>query len=549
VPRRPKEHPLDLRRQIAIVRRLFPLVIISVILSGATAFIGANMQQKLYESDATLIVGESLTAANPDYNQLLASQRLSKTYATVATTRPLLTRVIDKVGLTGTVTPDELAKKVRASAALDSTLLTITAQDPDPARAAAIANAMAEELIAASPNLQGPQLDITESVQKDLDATQSLISSTQAEVERLASLPNRTAAEDASLNSLQGRLVTLRQTYATLLSFLSNDSSNFLSVVEPAVPAEVPVSPRPLLSLLLGALIGLMIAVAVLFIAEYLDDTVKSSGDVQELLGLPTLGAISRLPKGARGRGPESLVTLRSPRSSAAEAYRTLGSNVEFASLDAPVRSLLVTSAGPGEGKSVCAANLAIVLAQSGHRVLLVDGDLREPDIHHIFNVPNGAGLTELLRTGGANARDAILATDVDGLHILTAGTPPAIPAELLGSRRMKAVLERLQADVDIVVVDSHSLRGVADPVILSSFLDATLLVIEAGRSRRGVVREAGESLARANARVLGVVLNRLPQKSTSDAGRAADNARDRGTGVGAPVVDSGRAGTVSPPR
>jgi non-specific protein-tyrosine kinase len=505
------------------------------------------MQPKLYESDATLIVGESLTTANPDYNQLLASQRLSKTYASIATTRPRLENVIATLGLN--TTPDELAKHVRSSAALDSTLLTITAQDGDPTRAAAIANAVAEELIAASPNLQGPQQDLKTSVQKDLDATQSLIASTQAEVERLAGLPERTTAEEASLGVQQSRLVTLRQTFATLLAFLSNDSSNFLSVVEPAVPAQVPVSPRPLLSLLLGALIGLMIAVAVLFIAEYLDDTVKTSGDVQELLGLPTLGAISRVPKRSRGRGAEGLVTLRAPRSSAAEAYRTLGSNVEFASLDAPVRTLLVTSAGHGEGKTFCAANLAIVLAQAGQRVLLVDGDLREPDIHNIFNVPNGAGLTELLRNGGANAHDAILATDVERLHILTAGIPPAIPAELLGSRRMKAVLERLQADVDIVVVDSPALRGVADPVILSSLLDATLLVIEAGRSRRAVVREAGEALARANARVLGVVLNRLPLKSTSDAGRAADNARDRGTGVAAPVADPGRAGTVAPPR
>jgi non-specific protein-tyrosine kinase len=250
-----------------------------------------------------------------------------------------------------------------------------------------------------------------------------------------------------------------------------------------------------------------------------------------------------------RGRGFDRLVTLRSPRSAAAEAYRTLGSNVEFASIDAPVRSLLVTSAGPGEGKTVCAANLAIVLAQAGRRVLLVDGDLRSPDIHNIFNVSNGAGLTDLLRNGGDHARDAILATDVERLELLTAGIPPAIPAELLGSRRMQAVLERLQLDVDIVIVDSPPLRGVADPAILRSFLDATLLVIEAGRTRRGLVREAGEALTRANARVLGAVLNRIAQKPTSDYGRDADDARDREPAVGAAAVEAGRAGTLAPRR
>ena len=535
--------PLDLRRQLTIIRRLFPLLVVSVILSGAMAFIGANLQQKQYESDATLIVGASLSAANPDYNQLLASQRLSKTYASIATVRPALEKVIAKLGLS--TTPEELNKHVRASAALDSTLLTITVDDADPVRAATIANALADELIASSPDLQGPQQTIKASVQKDLDATQALIASTQTDVENLAAKTDRTASQDASLNVLQGRLVSLRQTYATLLSFLSNDASNFLSVVEPAVPAAVPVSPRPLLSLLLGCIVGLMIAVAVVFVVEYLDDTVKTSADVQELLGLPTLGAIARMPK--RGaRGLDRLVTLRSPRSAAAEAYRTLGSNVEFASLDAPVRSLLVTSAGQGEGKTVCAANLAIVLAQAGRRVLLVDGDLREPDVHNLFNIPNGAGLTELLRNGGTNARDAIVSTDVERLQVLTAGVPPAIPAELLGSRRMQAVLERLEADVDIVIVDSPPLRVVADPAVLSSFLDATLLVIEAGRSRRGLVREAGEALARANARVLGAVLNRLSQKPTSDYGRDSDSARDRGGTVGVAVPDSGRAGTLA---
>jgi len=533
---------LDLRRQLVIVRRLLPLLILSVVLAGGIAFAGASLQPRVYESNATLIVGESLSASNPDYNQLLASQRLSKTYASLATTRPVLEKVISKLGLA--TTPDELLKKVRATAALDSTLLTITAQDGDATRAAAIANTMADQLIAASPNLQGPQQDLHDSVQKDLTATQSLIVSTQAEVERLLSLPDRTAAEDTNLNVLQGRLVSLRQTYATLLAFLTGDSSNFLSVIDPAVPPDVPVSPRPLLSLLLGGLIGLMIAITFAFVIEYFDDTVKTSADVQSLLGLPTLGAISRISKRGR-RGLEPLVALHSPRSAAAETYRTLSSNVAFASLDSPVRTLLVTSAGPGEGKTFCASNLAIVAAQSGQRVLLVDADLRAPNIHTIFNVSNATGLTDLLRNEGANAAEVILPTEVDGLRILTAGVPPAIPAELLASRRMQAVLERLQADVDLVIVDSPPVRSVADPAILSSFLDATLLVVQAGHSRRPAVREGAEALTRANARILGVVLNRLSEKPSPDYERETDDAREHGQTVGVAAVGSGRSGTV----
>ncbi len=512
-----------------------------MVLAGATAFIGSTLQPKLYEADATLIVGESLSAVNPDYNQLLASQRLSKTYASIATTRPVLESVIKQLSLT--LTPEQLAKKVRASAPVDSTLLIITANDGDAALAAAIANALAGQLIAASPGLQGPQEDIQQSVRSDLTAIQNLIASTQAEVERLAAVPDRTAAEDASMSVLQGRVISLRQTYATLLAFLSGNASNFLSVVDPAVVSNDAVSPRPLLSALLGAVLGLLIATAIAFVVEYLDDTVKTSADVQELLGLPTLGRISRVQKRSGGGEMYRLVALLFPRSAAAEAYRTLRTNIEFAAIDTPVRSLLVTSAVPGEGKTVSAANLAIVFAQAGQRVLLVDGDLRDPGIHIMFDLPNRTGLTDMLRSDGLRADQAIASTEIENLRILPAGTPPPNPAELLGSRRMRQVLERLQAEFDLVVIDSPPLNVVADAAVLSSFLDATVLVIHAGRSRRATVRESGEALARAGARVIGALLNQLTEKPSSDYRSYYDDAPEQGlaTTAGGDATESGK--------
>jgi polysaccharide biosynthesis transport protein len=526
---------------------MLPLLLVSAVLSGAVAFVGASLQARVYEADATLMVGDTLSTSNTDYNDLLASQRLSKTYASLATTRPLLERVIAKLNLQ--TTPDELLKKVRAAAALDSTLLTVTAQDGDATRAAAIANAMAQELISSSPDVQGgAQQDFRESVQRELDGTQALVASTQTQVDQLAAKQNRTPEEDATLNDLQDRLATLRQTYASLLAFLTNSGSNVLSVIEPAVAPEIAVSPRPLFTLVLGVLIGLMIAVAVVFVVEYLDDTVKTADDVQDLVGLPTLGAIARIRRAGRDT-LDRLIALHAPRSGAAEAYRTLGSNIDFAALDAPVRTLLVTSPGPREGKTFCAANLAIVLAQSGKNVLLVDADLRDPDLHHVFGVANSSGLTDLLRSSSAKTPDVIQPTDVDRLRLLTAGIPPAIPAELLGSQRMRAVLEKLQADADLVILDSPPLQAVADPAILSSLADATVLVVEAGRSRRATVRAAAESLARANARVLGVVLNRLAQKPASGYGPEFDDPRERPAAVGPAATEGGRTGALAPPR
>lgn len=478
---------------------------------------------------------------NQDYNQLLASQRISRTYATIATTRPLLVNVITKLRLE--TTPESLIKRVRASAASDNTLLTITATDGDPTRAAAIANAISDELTSASPGLEEPPLDdIQESVRNDLESTQALIASTQAEVERLAALTERTEAEDASLTVLQGRVVSLRQTYATLLGFLAGKRANFLSVVEPAVPPIEQVWPRPILSLVLGAVLGLFVAVALSFLAEYLDDTVKTSGDVQQLLRLPVLGSISRVRKRQRGHEMYQLAALLFPRSATAEAYRTVRSNIEFASIEAPARTLLITSAVPGEGKTTTAANLAIAFAQSGRRVLLLDADLRDPGVHQMFDLPNENGLTDLIRSEGAGADQVTKATEVQNLRILTAGALPPNPAELLGSRRMRGVLEQLHASCDLIVVDSPPLHVVSDAAVLGSFLDATVLVIQAGRTRRATIRESAEALARADARVLGVVLNEISENASSEYRPYYDDA------PGADLA-SARAGRETPSR
>jgi len=506
---------VDLRRQIAIVRAWLPLLVVSVLLAAGAAFVVSSVLPKVYEAKARLNVGQSLSAVNPDYNQLLVSQRLSTTYAAVATTRPILETVIGKLGLG--VTSDELLKRVRADAPLDSTLLAIVAQDADPARAAAIANALAEELIAASPAIQGRQAEFQASIDAGLKATQDQINAIQAQVETLSGLTNRTAAQDADLATLEGRLVSLRSTYATLLSFSSGNASNLLSVVEPAVAPIDPISPRPLLNTLLAAVLGLFLAAGVAFLAEHLDDAIKDSDGVQEVAGLSTLGTIGRM-KGDRARSEiYRLAALLYPRSGVAEAYRTLRTNIEFASVDAPIRTLLVTSSIPGEGKTVTASNLAVVFAQAGRQVLLVDADLRKPGIHLVFDLPNAHGLTTLLRSDEVSLDALAHQSEQTNLRILTTGPLPPNPAELVGSRRMQTVLGRLKTGEDLVIFDSPPLQAVTDSAILSSFVDGTLFVIDAGHSRRGAVHQGREALARAGANVLGAVLNRIPARAHSN--------------------------------
>ena len=478
-----------------------------MLLAGLGAVLVSLQLPKVYEAKATVIVGQSLSTANPDYSQLLVSQQLSTTYANLATTRPILETVISQLGLKESTA--ELAKRVRAVAPSDSTLLAISAQDGDPSRAAAIANAVANQLVVTSATIQGGQADLQATIDTELKATLEQIDAAQGQVERLGAAASPDATDVATLQALQAQLTTLRSTYASLLS-VSSGGAGRMTVVDPAVAPESPVAPNPILNTLVAASLGLLVAAGLVFVAEYVDDTVKDPAGVQDVAGLPTLGTISRM-EGDRGRGEHHrLATLLYPRSAAAEAYRTLRTNLEFASVDAPVGTLLVTSSLPGEGKTITAANLAVVFAQSGRRVLLVDADLRRPGVHLVFDLPNSDGLTTLLRSDESDVDAIANTTEQENLRVLTTGSLPPNPAELLGSQRMRRTVERLKAAADLVIFDSPPLQAVADAVILSSFLDATLFVTDV-RSHRGPVQQGREALAKASANVLGAVLNRVP--------------------------------------
>lgn len=498
---------MDLRRQLLVLRSYYRSILACIVLAAATAFVISNLLPRVYETQTSLLVGQSLTAVNPDYNQLLASQRLSQTYAQVAVTRPILERVAARLDVQ--TSPSELAQRIRTDAPRDSTLIRISAQDGDPQRAADIANAVAEELIAASPSIQGRQADVLRFVDQDLVRTQTEIEEAQAEVQRLAGLPTRTAEQDQQLQALQNRLVTLRATYATLLAFSSNSSSNLLSIVEPAITPLDPASPRPLLNTALAMVLGLVLGVAVAFVRDHLDDTIKTAEDVEQVTRLATLGQLMRMRGDPSRKEIYRLAALLYPRSPAAESFRTLRTNIDFASVDSRLTTLLVTSSLSGEGKTTVAGNLALVFAQTGRRTLLVDADLRRPGIHRLFDLPNSRGVTTILLGSETNLDEIAHATEEPMLRVLTSGPLPPNPAELLDSRRMHTLIEQLKTQADLVIFDSPPLHAVTDAAILASGLDGTLMVIDAGRTRRDAARHGREALAKVGARVLGAALNR----------------------------------------
>jgi capsular exopolysaccharide synthesis family protein len=251
-----------------------------------------------------------------------------------------------------------------------------------------------------------------------------------------------------------------------------------------------------------------MLAVGVVFLVEYLDDTVKTDEDVQRQLTLPTLGNIGRItPVKEPG---DHLIALNHPRSPISEAYRVLRSNTRFAKIDNPSASLLVTSPGPEEGKTTTAANLAVVLAQAGQKVILVDSDLRRPTLHEFFGLDNHVGLTDLLVDGEDLWNQALRTTDQEGLRILTSGRLPPNPSELLGSDAMRSTLRELEKTADVVVLDSPPLLAVADASILGSIVGGAILVVESGKTRNEAARRAKDTLDNSGVKLLGVVVNRI---------------------------------------
>ncbi len=287
-----------------------------------------------------------------------------------------------------------------------------------------------------------------------------------------------------------------------------------VSIAEEAGVPGSPVSPNVILNTILGAVLGLMVAGAVIAVQEYLDDTVKTSADVEAIPGAFALGSVSRFPRkksDARSRPGLGSITA----ADSAESYRQLRTNIHFARLASELKTILVTSPNPQEGKSTSVANLAVVLAQAGQRVIAVDTDLRRPTLHSVFRVPNSYGLTGLLLNDAEEPGVALINTGIQNLQVLPSGPLPPNPSELLTSPMMERMMDALRGKADYILFDSPPILAVTDASILAARTDGAILVVERGRTRTEALRRAHQTLLRANARVLGVVINKTKRGST----------------------------------
>ncbi len=502
---------MELKEYIAPLRKWWWLIVAATLVATVASFLATRQQPPIYQSRVTIMVGRAIENPNPSGNDFWLTQQLANTYADIAKREPIKQATMAALGLTWL--PEYTVRVVA-----NTQLVEITVVDTSPPRVQAVAAELASQLIRQTPTSSNSETQQRQAfINAQLNDLEIKIQETQAEIDKkqaeLTDMFSARQIADAQtqIAGLQSKLSTLQANYAALLTNTERGALNSISVVEPARLPITPIGPNKLATILLAAAIGLGLAAGAAYLLEYLDDTLKNPDDVQKVLSLTTLGAVPQI-EDAQAAG---LAALTGGQSAAAESYRILRTNLQFAAVERPLRALLITSPAPREGKSLTTANLAVALAQAGRRVVVVDADLHRPRQHRIFGLRNNIGLTTALLEARPNLADLLQETTVSGLRVLTSGPLPPNAAELLGSTRMRDLLGELLDGADIVLLDSPPATALSDAAILSTQCDGVLLVLDSDSTRREIARRAVDGLRQVNARVVGALLNRMPTRGS----------------------------------
>jgi len=503
----------DMRRYAGMLWHWTWLIILAVLLAGGAAFLVSQQMTPIYQATATMLVNQAPSSTSSEYAALLTSQRLAETYAQMLKTQPIMEGVVQSLELNEP--PQSLKNYISVQPIRDTQLIQVSVQHTNPVLAAEIANQVVLNFAEYNQNFQASRYADTEaSLQTQLDELNLRVQELSQEIQAIEDDPN----QELERNKLETTRAQNQQLFASLLQTYESvrlakaESTSDVVLVEPAIAPNRPVRPKVLQNTLLAAVVGGMLAVGLIFLIDALDNTIKSPDDVARHLGLPTLGAIVHTPQKDGNLTP---VTISLPRSPVSESYRALRTNIQFASVDHPIRSMLVTSIGPGEGKTTVASNLGVALAQSGANVILIDADLRKPQLHRRLNLPNRRGLTSLFMQTDIHLDGTVQKTETKGLYLMTSGNLPPNPAELLASERMDSILERMKNHADIVVVDTPPVLAVTDSVVLGKRVDGVLLVIRAGQTKIAAAQQTVNQLRRLNVNILGVVINDIPTRGS----------------------------------
>jgi non-specific protein-tyrosine kinase len=492
---------IDLRRYLYLFLQwawLFALV--AIVVAGATYFINVRTTP-VYQSTTKLLVSDPMVsrAGVLTGDAMVSSYDAATTYVQMITDRRVLEQIIAELKLP--FSPEGLRGMIGVSLIRDTRIIMLTVEDTNPERAASIANTMGVIFPRRIQELQGARYSVSkENLQKQLDAMETQIDQTTQE--------KMGTTDTAERDRLETKLTQYRTIYSNLVTSyeqvrLAEAQTNTTVVqTDPAVVPTVPIRPRTLQNTFLAGLVGALLAAGVVVAVDAFDDRLKDPADLARRTGLTVIGVIPFTDIEATGP-----VTNLEPRSPVSEAYRALRTNIQFSNVAHKLNRIVVTSPTPGDGKTTIAANLAIILAQGGQKVTLIDADLRRPKVHKMFKQPNRVGLTGLFLKQ-VELRDVTKSVGMENLSIITSGQIPPNPAELLGSVRMSEMLNEIQTQSDKIVVDTPPILSVTDASVLNPYVDGVILVVQVGQTHIGAAIQAVNNMRQVGVNLIGLVIN-----------------------------------------
>jgi polysaccharide biosynthesis transport protein len=506
---------------LRLARRYLVILVLVPVVFGAAGLLSARSQAKVYRSVAQVLLrpndpNERGGTSGATGTEILNADRIVQAQANIARGPNVRKAAVEKLG---SVTQQELQKVVVVSPAANSNILSISADDPDPARAALLANAVAAAFIE---NRRLSAVTGLESVINDLDEK---IAELERQISELAKSP-ADLSKAAQLDTARAQSASLSER-RLLLAVDKNLKKGEAELIASAAPTDQPISPTPARTAAIAAVFGLLAASGAVLLKDRLDTRLRSREDAEDTSGLATLAEVPF--DRASDKGALRVAAEEDPDGLVAEAIRSLRVSLRFLGLEHPVKVILVTSALPGDGKSTVSANLGHSYAESGARTLLVSADLRNPQLDKLSAASSDRGLVELFdemasaREQGRNSRgrgerlligsaaiEHYCQNDVPNLWVLPAGQRVANPIEILGSAVAKEFFDRAAQDFDVIIIDSPPVLAVADAVVLSQFVDGVLVVTSIRKTQRPALARAVEVLRNGQANVLGLVLNRV---------------------------------------
>jgi polysaccharide biosynthesis transport protein len=523
MPPEPEPRENEFRDYLSILARRWLTIVITTVLVVAAVVGYTYTQDPVYETSAQVLLqaDSSDDAANP-------GERSIDTEILVFNSGDFRSRVAEKL--------ENNVPAITAAPAGLTDVIIVSARSGDAKLAAAGANAAAETFI------DFRQQTKLENLTTTVDDLNGEIERINGEIAALGD-PEPNSTEAAELARLENRLESYRDQLSDANFAISSANSNQGRVITQAGEPSTPVEPKPERAGLIALAFGLLLGIGLAFLREYLDDTIKTKEDLERASGgVTVLGMIPSLAVWKRRDAPY-VVSLADPQSPGAEAYRTLRTSIQFLGLDYPVRVLQVTSPNEQEGKTTTLANLAVTFAQAGRRVAVLDCDFRRPRMHEFFGLSNDIGFTSVL-LGRCSVGDALQPVPSQrGLFLWASGPLPPNPSELLASDRTAEAIAVLRQHVEILVIDSPPVLPVTDALVLSSLVDATLLVSSSGRTSKRAVKRTVELLRQVGAPLVGSVLNGVvgtrispytgygyrsyaPQDGAANGGRSARKSR-----------------------